>query len=129
MEKEQVVLAPGEMELLEILWDRGRLSISGVHQEFLSRGKKIGYTTVQTRLNRLVDKGVLGRNGQYPAEYEAVLQKTDVSGKYFDLLETLCGGDLTPLMLHLAKKRDFKKSELEVLQKILDQPENKERME
>ncbi|MBM4004098.1 MAG: hypothetical protein FJ295_12560 [Planctomycetes bacterium] len=43
----------GELELLNLLWEHGGLSLSEVHD---CLGRDVGYTTVQTRLNRLVDK-------------------------------------------------------------------------
>ncbi|MGL6196739.1 MAG: BlaI/MecI/CopY family transcriptional regulator [Thermoguttaceae bacterium] len=123
-EKDAVTLSPGELEILELLWNSGPLSISGVHQEFLARSRKIGYPTVQTRLNRLVEKGILAKNGQFPAIYEPVLGPPDVSGKYFDLLDTLCGGNVSSLMLHLVEKRGLKPAELRVLKEIIENCES-----
>ncbi len=120
---EPVKLSPGELELLELLWNHGPLTISGVHREFLDRGRSIGYPTVQTRLNRLAEKGIIRRDGQYPASYEAVLKPSDVSGHYYDLLETLCGGNIAPFMLHLTGKRGLAPSEIDVLRKIVRQHE------
>lgn len=121
----QIKLTPGELELLEILWSNGPLTIAEAHQKFLEKGRNISYPTTQTRLNRLTDKGVLRKNGQYPATYEALVQQGDISGRYFDLLETLCGGSIAPLMIHLAEKRDFNSSEIEVLKNIINQHEQR----
>ena len=121
--KESIKLSPGELELLELLWSSGPLTIAGAHLAFTNRGRKIGYPTVQTRLNRLAAKGILRKTGEYPAVYEAVLQPSDVSGKFFDLLETLCGGSLAPLMVHLSGKRALNPKEIEVLKEILKQNE------
>lgn len=123
--KEKLKLSPGELELLELLWSSGPLTISEAHQKFLERGRQIGYPTVQTRLNRLADKGIIRKNGQYPTQYEAALRETDISGRYFDLLETLCGGNIGPLMLHLVGKRDLQPSELDILKEIIKEQENK----
>jgi predicted transcriptional regulator len=119
--KESVKLTPGEMELLEIFWQYGPLTLARVHKEMHTKGRKPAYSTVQTRLNRLVDKGIIKRTGLYPAFYDAAVAQDDVSGRYFDLLESLCGNNIVPLMLHLTEKRKFSKAELEVLQKIIDQ--------
>ena len=117
---EPVKLTPGEMELLEIFWTSGGLTIAQMHQELHGKGRKPAYSTVQTRLNRLYDKGILTRNGQYPAVYEVLIGRDDVSGRYFDLLESLCGDNIVPLMLHLTKKRKFSAAELEVLKSIIE---------
>ena len=117
---EPVKLTPGEMELLEIFWNRGGLTIAQMHQELHAKGRQPAYSTVQTRLNRLFEKGVIARNGQYPAVYNALVSADDVSGRYFDLLESLCGNNIVPLMLHLTEKRKFSASELEVLRQIIE---------
>ena len=124
--KEPVKLSPGELEILELLWNSGPLTIAGAHQAFMDRGRKIGYPTVQTRLNRLAVKGILRKNGEYPAEYEAVPEPSEVSGNYFDLLETLCGGSLAPLMIYLSGKRVLKPKEIEILREILKQNDGRE---
>ena len=118
--KEPVKLTPGEMELLEIFWQHGPLNLAQVHQELHAKGRTPAYSTVQTRLNRLAVKGVLTRSGLYPAVYDATVTRDKVSGKYFDLLESLCGNNIVPLMLHLTEKRKFSASELKVLRKILE---------
>ncbi len=125
--KTAVKLSPGELELLDVLWNHGPRTIAEVHRTFTERGRSIGYPTVQTRLNRLVDKGLVRKNGQYPAQYEALLKPGEMSGRYLDLIDNLCGGNLTPLMVHLADKRDLQPSELDVLRKIIAEHEKKEK--
>ena len=113
-------LSPGELELLELLWDRGPVTIASAHQAFHDRGRTISYPTVQTRLNRLADKGILRKLDQHPTVYEAALKPSEVSGRYFDLFDKLCGGNLAPLMLHLSGKRALNPDELRVLQEIIN---------
>ncbi|MCL2119029.1 MAG: BlaI/MecI/CopY family transcriptional regulator [Planctomycetaceae bacterium] len=112
-------LSPGELELLELLWGHGPLTIAGAHQAFLDRERQISYPTVQTRLNRLADKGILRKLDRHPTAYEAVLKPSDVSGRYFDLFDKLCGGNLAPLMLHLSGKRKLNPEELRILKEII----------
>lgn len=112
-------LAPGEFELLELFWTHGEMTIAGTHRELLDKGRKVAYPTVQARLNRLVEKNLISRNGQYPAVYRALVRREEVSGGFYDQVESFCGGNIAPLMLHLAEKRDFKPSEIEALKKII----------
>ena len=69
-----ITLAPGEFELLELFWNKGQMTIAQMHQELLDKGRKLAYPTVQTRLNRLVDKNLVRRSGQYPAVYACYCQ-------------------------------------------------------
>ena len=118
-----ITLAPGEFELLELFWNKGEMTIAQTHQVLLDKGRNLAYPTVQTRLNRLVDKKLVRRSGQYPAVYAAAVRQEDVVGPYYDQLESFCGGNIAPLMLHLAEKRDFQPSEIDALKKIIERYE------
>ena len=123
--KQPLKLSPGELELLELLWHNGPLTIAGAHQAFLDRGRQISYPTVQTRLNRLAEKGILRKIEKHPTAYEPVIKQSEVSGNYFDLFDKLCGGNLAPLMLHLSGKRDLKPDELHILKSIISEQEKR----
>ena len=125
--KQTLKLAPGEYELLELFWNHGAMTIAQTHEKLLARGRKLAYPTVQTRLNRLVEKKIIAKNGYYPAVYAAAVRQQDVSGAYYDQLESFCGGNIAPLMLHLAEKRDFQPSEIDALQKIIERYEQEKK--
>ena len=120
-ENAPVKLAPGEFEILELLWGEKRVNLARASEWFHSRGRLLAMTTIHTRLNRLVDKGVIRRIAENPAVYEAAIARADVSGQYFELLEELCGRSIVPLMTHLAKKRDFTPEELAFLENLVKQ--------
>lgn len=114
----KVRITTGEMELLRILWDLGGATISQVHKELANRGNTLAYGTVQTRLNRLVDKSAAHRVG-FPGEYQALLKPEDVTEPYYDNIEKLCGGSIVPLLSHLASKREFDAEEIALLEEIV----------
>lgn len=120
---QSIKLAPGEFELLELFWTHGEMTIAQTHRRLTAKGRKVAYPTVQARLNRLVEKNLVTRNGQYPAVYGPALTREDVSGGFYDQLESFCGGNLAPLMLHVAEKRDFQPSEIEALKTIIERYE------
>jgi predicted transcriptional regulator len=55
---DQVELGPLEMEVMEILWTRGRSSVRDVVQELR---RPLAYTTIMTTLDRLFKKALLTR--------------------------------------------------------------------
>ncbi len=122
----QIKISPGEMEMLSILWELGGGTISRVHKEHAARGNQVSYATIQTRLNRLVDKGAAERVG-FPGEYRALLKPEDVSDPYYDKIEKLCGGTVAPFLSHLFAKRAFDEEEIAVLEQIVAQHKQKER--
>ena len=123
MKKEHklVRLSPGEAELLELFWEHGSLTLPGAYQLYLGTGKSPSYSTIQTRLNRMADKGLLDRSADFPAIYTCNVVREDAQGKYFELLDTLAGKNLAPLMQHLFEKRSLTPDEIATMKSILVQ--------
>ncbi|MHC4399053.1 MAG: BlaI/MecI/CopY family transcriptional regulator [Planctomycetota bacterium] len=114
-------LAPGEMEILHMLWREGGVTILEAQQAL---DREVGYTTVQTRLNRLVAKGVVRRSGTRPAKYRAAVSPEQVSAGDLDLLlERVSDGRVVPLVAHLVKDRDLPPEELNELRRLIDEAE------
>ncbi len=112
-------LAPGELEILEMLWAEGQVNLAKTREWFAGRGRNLAQTTLHTRLNRLVDKGLVRRVAENPAVYEAAIRRESVSGRYFELFEEFCGQNLIPFMACLAEKRDFSAEEIAFLEKLV----------
>ena len=69
------VLGPLEAEIMDVVWERGEVTVRDVHQALRS-GRPIAYTTVMTTLGRLADKGLLQRMEEQPAHrYVALLSR------------------------------------------------------
>lgn len=56
-----ISLGPLESRVMEILWQKGDLTVRDVHNELAARGSGPAYTTVMTILVRLHGKGLLSR--------------------------------------------------------------------
>lgn len=118
---------PGEMELLGLLWEHGPMSLSEVFERL---GRNIGYTTVQTRLNRLVDKGLATREktGRQPTKYAAAVAEEEVGASHLDaLLERMTRGSVVPLVAHLMKTTSLTDDELTEIRDLIDQAERRSR--
>ena len=115
-------LSAGELEMLQMLWRDGAVTLSEA-QRGLRRA--IGYTTVQTRLNRLVEKGVVTRTAERPAKYRAAVATEDVSAGHLNLLlERVSGGSIVPLVAHLMKGRRLSPEEILALRKLISESEH-----
>jgi predicted transcriptional regulator len=69
------VLGPLEAEVMEIIWDRGEVTVRDVHRVLAAR-REIAYTTVMTTMGRLSDKKLLSRIEDQPAHrYVALLSR------------------------------------------------------
>ena len=114
-------VSAGELEILETLWREGEVTLSEAHRAL---PRKIGYTTVQTRLNRLVEKGLARRSTDRPARYQAAVSQREVSAGQLDLLlERVSGGNVVPLVAHLVEDRSLTHEEIEQLKKLIDEAE------
>lgn len=114
-------LSAGEMEIMQMLWRTGPLTLSEGHAAL---GRSIGYTTIQTRLNRLVEKKVVTRTAERPARYAAALEPDEVSARHLALLvERVSGGSVVPLVAHLVRDWDLTSDEIAELKKLIAQAE------
>lgn len=123
--KKTIKLSPGEAELLELFWNHGSLTLPKAYELYTQSGKSPSYSTIQTRLNRMVEKGLLDRNTDFPALYTANIAKEQARGKYFELLDELAGRNFAPLMQHLFERRSLTEEEIAVMKSILAKIERK----
>lgn len=115
----------GETELLSLLWEHGDLTLSEVHT-LLERS--VGYTTVQTRLNRLVEKGLAEREkvGRKPMVYRAAIRPDQVGAGMLDsLVSEVTRGRVVPLVAHLVQSTDLSVDEIAQLRQLIEQAEQR----
>ncbi len=116
-------LTSGEMELISFLWQHGELSLSEAHEKF---AKPIGYTTMQTRLNRLAEKGYVKRSDSRPARYSAVIKPAHVSANQLNvLLNRVTEGSIVPLVAQLVNDKSLSASDIKEIKDIIDQAEKR----
>ena len=120
-------LTVGEIELLKVLWEIGPATIAEVHAAMPG---EVGYTTVQTRLNRLVAKKVASKGKRRPAKYRAVLSPEDVNRADLNVLVgRVNDGNVVPLVAHLIRERSMSADEIEELRALIDEAETRVRRE
>lgn len=119
-----VRLSAGEMELMSLLWDVGPVSITTAHQRFGDYGEPVSYPTMQTRLNRLVEKKLARKSTGRPALYAAVVEPGQVMAGHLDqLLDKLTGRSVAPLVSHLISERPLTAEEIIELKRLLAEAE------
>jgi predicted transcriptional regulator len=124
MQKKDVPrLLASELEILEMLWRAGSVTIIEGQR---SLGGDVGYTTVQTRLNRMVKKGVVKRSRSKPAKYTAAIQPEEITSSDLDLLlDKVSRGSVMPLVTHLVKDRALTCDEMDELKKLIAEAEKR----
>lgn len=116
-------LLASELEILEMLWRAGPVTI--VEAQRAMKGD-FGYTTVQTRLNRLCKKNAVKRSKESPARYSAAMKPESVaSGDLNLLLDKVSGGQVVPLVAFLVKDRSLTPTEIDELKQLIADAEEK----
>ncbi len=111
-----------------MLWERGPLTLAESHEVFDSYGPPVAYPTMQTRLNRMVDKGILARSDTRPAIYKAVFSpEQTAAGVLKQLFEKLVRGSVAPLMSNLISQRPLTPEEIRDIRALLDRAERSNR--
>jgi BlaI family transcriptional regulator, penicillinase repressor len=122
MRQRAIRVAAGEMELLSLLWGEGPLTLREAHERFAAYGKPVGYPTMQTRLNRLVEKGIVARTAERPATYRATATRDQVTlGHLRQLVAKLSRGDVVPLVARLLSDRALTPEQISELEELLAQ--------
>lgn len=115
-------LSAAEISVLRMLWDEGSLTLSEAHTGMCRRGARIGYTTVQTRLERLVEKGVVAKTADRPAKYQAAVSPDEVSGPLLDLLLERVSGAV-PLFAQLIQDPTLTREDLAEMKRLIAEAE------
>lgn len=101
------ILGPLESEIMECIWDKGRVSVRDIHEILIFQyGKSMAYTTVMTIMARLAKKNVLFRvkeDGAY--YYEAALAKEDfLNNAVGEVVNNLMDDFTEPAIAHFIDK-------------------------
>ncbi len=126
MGRPAIRVAAGEMEILGMLWAEGPLTIREAHGRFAAYGKPVSYPTMQTRLNRLAEKGLVARSEERPARYRAAASRDQVTvGHLRELVAKISGGDVVPLVARLLSQRTLSGEQIARLTELLEQARKK----
>lgn len=91
-----------ELEIMQYLWKLGEVAVREI-QEAIPAAKRPAYTTVQTILTRLEEKGAVRRTRKIGNAhlFEAVVTRKGMYERLVDELLDLFGGSPEPLVSHL----------------------------
>lgn len=115
-----------ELQLLEKLWDLGPSSVREI-QESLPEKDRPAYTTVQTMIYRLEQKGAVARIKKIGNAhvFEAMLTRKAVHRRLISDLLSLFGGSPAPVMSHLVETGKLTLADVKELEKTLEAIEKK----
>ena len=116
--KKTIRLSRFELEILEFLWKMGESSVREL-QEAIPSESRPAYTTVQTIVQRLEQKGAVRRTRKVgnALMFEAVVSRRSAYRRMIDELLALFGGSAQPLVAHLLDTGKLTLDDLKALEK------------
>jgi BlaI family transcriptional regulator, penicillinase repressor len=109
-----------ELQLLEKLWELGPSAVRDI-QESLPETDRPAYTTVQTMMYRLEEKGVVRRTKKIGNAhiFEAIASRQSVHHRLIDELLNLFGGSSEPVVSRLVETGKLTLSDIKEIEKKL----------
>jgi BlaI family transcriptional regulator, penicillinase repressor len=127
IKKKSVKLTRFELEVMSALWDLGTASVREI-QEQLPNQKRPAYTTVQTVVYRLEEKGAVRRLKKIGNAhiFEPVVTRKAAHHRLIHELLDLFGGSARPLMAHLLEIGKLTLDDIRELEgDLAEQPDSK----
>jgi BlaI family penicillinase repressor len=120
MRRRTATLTPQELEIMKVVWQRGRATVREVYETLRER-RKVAYTTVLTMMKILEGKGYLSRDSDerahvyHPTRPEQAVVRSMVR----DFVDRVFDGSAQPLLLHLVRDRKLSDDEREELARLI----------
>lgn len=116
-------LANAELAVMELLWQQDRLTARQIREQLYPGNSKAQHGTVQRLLQRLEDKGFVGRDRTLPVHlFSAAVRREAYAGNQLEsLADKLTGGSLAPLITHLLEENKISREEIDRLRRVLDE--------
>ncbi|MBT5073883.1 MAG: BlaI/MecI/CopY family transcriptional regulator [Kordiimonadaceae bacterium] len=115
------ILTEAENRIMEVLWKQGEASVQNV-VDAISSQKKQAYTTIQTFLGIMKDKGFVDQRKEGRAFlYRPLLSRAQARTQALKhLIGSAFGGSTSALAQHLLKDSDIDEGEISALEQAID---------
>ncbi|QQL49237.1 BlaI/MecI/CopY family transcriptional regulator [Mucilaginibacter ginkgonis] len=123
--KSDIKPTESELEILNILWEKGEATVREVHEE-LTKTKESGYTTTLKLMQIMHEKNLLERNASVKTHvYWALVSRKDAQKTALDkIINTVFTGSTADLVIQALGQHRASADELDAIRKYLDQFEN-----
>jgi BlaI family transcriptional regulator, penicillinase repressor len=125
--KPTIKLTKFELQIMDALWELGSAAIREIH-EALPEKQRPAYTTVQTIIRRLEEKGAVRQVKKIGNAliFEPAVTQQAAHRRLIDELLAVFGGSARPLMAHLAEAGKLSLEDVRELETLLaEKPDEK----
>ena len=125
----KVKLTVAELRVMEEFWRNGRLSIREVQESFPAK-KRPPYTSVQSAINRLEERGAVRRVRKIGNAhiYEAAISAEEARGHVLDDLLRIFGGRAQTMMAHLVESGKLTRQDIQETKQLIDDLERGDKL-
>ncbi len=111
-----------ELEILQILWQKGQATVREVHEQIL-QSKEAGYTTTLKLMQIMAEKGLVIRNEDSRTHiYSASTREEDMQKKLLDkFIDTTFRGSAMKLVMQALGNSKASPEELLEIQRLLNE--------
>ncbi|MDP9080819.1 MAG: BlaI/MecI/CopY family transcriptional regulator [Bacteroidota bacterium] len=115
-----------ELEILQVLWDNGPLTVREVNSELLKQ-REVNYTTTLKQMQLLADKGMLSRDDRPMKHiYSAAVEEQGIKGQLLKkFVASTYKGSAGQLVLQLLGNEDTSRQELQDIKDMIKKLEEK----
>lgn len=123
MAKKEKSLSTFEWQIMEILWKRGKATVRDVFDSL--SGIERAYTTVQTYMERMVTKKILGKEKIGPVNlyFPQITKDQSLLSETRHFLNKSFGGSLPKLAAFLINSDDISEQDLERIKTMIQERE------
>ncbi|MBK1442397.1 BlaI/MecI/CopY family transcriptional regulator [Parapedobacter sp. ISTM3] len=110
-----------ELEILQILWEKGEASVREVH-EILVKNKDVGYTTTLKMMQIMHEKGLVNRDSSARTHiYSANVSRESTQQHLLDrMIANVFNGSAARLVMHALGNNTASAEEIAEIKKYLD---------
>jgi predicted transcriptional regulator len=125
MNEKKLKPTEAELEILQVLWEKGPCPVKQVNDE-LNLRKPVGYTTTLKIMQIMTDKGLLerSRDGRNHIYYPLIKKEDTQQQMLSRLLHNMFGGSAKNLVMQALGNHQPTAGELAEIKKFIDQLEN-----
>ncbi|WP_342332256.1 BlaI/MecI/CopY family transcriptional regulator [Pedobacter sp. FW305-3-2-15-E-R2A2] len=122
----QIEPTKSELEILQVLWEQGPLTVRLVNDK-LNENREVNYTSTLKLMQIMADKGILTRDESQMKHIYHVAEKEQTTKDFLleKFIDTMYNGSASSLMMQLMGNKKTSKEDLETIKALLNQLEQK----
>jgi BlaI family penicillinase repressor len=115
-----------ELEILQVLWDKGPLTVREVNNELIKQ-REVNYTTTLKQMQIMTDKGMLSRDeSQMKHIYSAAVEEQKIKAHLLDkFVDKTYKGSASKLVMQLLGNKSTSQEELREIKNMIKKLDRK----